>query len=52
MNQQAFEFDNSVAAEGFRQAQAANVHTFSQEQRDLWLKQFLAHARKAFGLPV
>ena len=52
MEQHAFEFDTSVATEGFRQIQTANEHSFSQEQRDAWLKQFLAHARKVFGLPA
>ena len=52
MKQHAFEFDTSVAAEGFRQIQTANEHSFSQEQHDAWLKQFLAHARKVFGLPA
>ena len=52
MKQHAFEFDTSVAVEGFRQIQIANEHSFSQEQRDAWLKQFLAHARKVFGLPA
>ena len=52
MKQHAFEFDSSVAVEGFRQSQTANEHSFSQEQRDAWLKQFLAHARKVFGLPA
>ena len=52
MKQHAFEFDASVAAEGFRQIQTANEHSFSQEQRDAWLKQFMAHARKVFGLPA
>ncbi len=52
MKQHAFEFDTSVAAEGFRQIQAANEQPFSQEQHDAWLEQFLANARKAFGLRV
>ena len=52
MQQHAFEFDTSVAAEGFRQIQTANEHSFSQEQRDAWLKQFMTHARKVFGLPA
>ena len=52
MEQHALEFDTSVAAEGFRQIQTANEHSFSQEQHDAWLKQFLAHARKVFGLPA
>jgi hypothetical protein len=52
MNQHAFEFDTSVAAEGFRQIQSANEHPFSQEQHDAWLKQFLSHARRVFGLPA
>ena len=52
MQQHAFEFDTSVAAEGFRQLQTANEHPFSQEQHDAWLKQFLVHARKVFGLPA
>ncbi|HMK15264.1 MAG TPA: hypothetical protein VK460_09685 [Burkholderiales bacterium] len=51
MNQHAFEFDTSVAAEGFRQVQIANEHPFSQEQHEAWLKQFLSNARKVFGLP-
>jgi hypothetical protein len=51
MNQHAFEFDTSVAVEGFRQIQTANELPFSQEQHDAWLKQFLTHARKVFGLP-
>ena len=51
MKQHAFESDTSVAVEGFRQIQTANEHSFSQEQRDAWLKQFLAHARKVFSLP-
>ena len=52
MKQHASEFDTSVAEEGFRQIQAANEQPFSQEQHDAWLGQFLANARKAFGLPV
>ena len=52
MKQHAFEFDTSVAAEGFRQIQSANEHPFSHEQHDAWLKQFLSHARKVFGLPA
>jgi len=52
MKQHAFEFDTSVAAEGFRQIQSAKEHPFSQEQHDAWLKQFLSHARKVFGLPA
>lgn len=52
MKQHAFEFDTSVAAEGFRQIQSANEHPFSQEHHNAWLKQFLAHARKVFGLPA
>lgn len=52
MKQDASEFDTSVAEEGFRQIQAANEQPFSQEQHDAWLEQFLANARKAFGLPV
>ena len=52
MKQHAFEFDPSVAAEGLRQLQTANEHPFSQEQHDAWLKQFLAHAKKVFGLPA
>ena len=52
MKQHAFEFDTSVAAEGFRQIQTANEHSFSQEQHDAWLKQFLSHARMVFGLPA
>ena len=52
MKQHAFELDTSVAVEGFRQIQTANEHSFSQEQRDAWLEQFLAHARKVFGLPA
>ncbi|MGH8744060.1 MAG: hypothetical protein ACREUY_07260, partial [Burkholderiales bacterium] len=52
MKQNAFEFDTSVAAEGFRQIQAANEPPFSQERHDPWLEQFLANARKAFGLPI
>ena len=52
MEQHAFEFDTSIAAEGFRQIQTANEHPFSQEQHDAWLKQFLSHATKVFGLPV
>jgi hypothetical protein len=52
MKQHAFEFDTSVAAEGFRQLQIANEHPFSQEQHDAWIEQFLAHARKVFGLPA
>ena len=52
MKQHAFEFDTSVAAEGFRQIQIANEHPFSQEQHDAWIEQFLAHARKVFGLPA
>jgi hypothetical protein len=52
MKQHAFDFDTSVAAEGFRQIQIANEHSFSQEQNDAWVEQFLAHARKVFGLPA
>jgi len=52
MKQHASEFDTSVAAEGFRQIQIANEQPFSQEQHDAWLKQFLSHARKVFGLPA
>jgi hypothetical protein len=52
MNQHAFEFDTSIAAEGFRQIQTANELPFSQEQHDAWLKQFLVNARKVFGLPA
>lgn len=52
MKQHAFEFDNAVAAEGFRQIQAANEQPFSRELHDAWLEQFLANARKAFGLRV
>jgi hypothetical protein len=52
MKQLAYEFDNSVAAEGFRQAQTVNEHPFSHEQHDAWLAQFMSHARKVFGLPA
>ena len=51
LQQHPCEFDTSVAAEGFRQMQTANEHSFSQEQHDAWIAQFLANARKAFGLP-
>jgi hypothetical protein len=52
MKQHASEFDTSVAAEGFRQIQMANEHSFNREPHDAWLEQFLANARKAFGLPI
>ncbi|HYA19462.1 MAG TPA: hypothetical protein VEG25_02295 [Burkholderiales bacterium] len=52
MQQPAYDFDTSVAAEGFRQAQMANEYRLSQLHRDAWLKQFLCRARKVFGLPV
>ena len=52
MKQHASEFDTSVAAEGFRQIQVASEQPFTQELHDVWLGQFLANARKAFGLPV
>ena len=51
MEQHVYEFDKSVAAEGFRQIQTANEYSLSHEQHDAWLEQFLANARKAFGLP-
>ena len=40
MKQHAFEFDTSVAEEGFRKIQAANEHPFSQEQHDACLGNF------------
>ena len=51
MQQHEYEFDISVAAEGFRQAQTANEYRFSQERHDARLKHFLPRARKVFGLP-
>ncbi|MGH8751035.1 MAG: hypothetical protein ACREUV_04950 [Burkholderiales bacterium] len=50
MEQHAFEFDTSIAAEGHRQALAANEHQFTQAQYDAWLEQFLAKAGQVFGL--
>jgi hypothetical protein len=44
--------DTAVAAEGFRQAQAANKRPFTQAHCDPWLEKFMANAREAFGIPV
>jgi len=50
MERSVDDFDRSVAVEGFRQVQMANEHLVGRPQQDVWLEQFLANARKAFGL--